>query len=160
MILFMDNAYWTAEFKNLYKLAWKKLDTQIKEHESMNFLKAVRIFDPQQLPMLSKKIEDYEKFLSDLNPQNITLHKEFKKYLQCNLVIDGEKSLIEYWKSLANSFPNLSKIVIKYLNTPVTSVDVERSFSMYRDILTDKRCRLKESSIEQRYRKFFWASDT
>jgi len=34
------------------------------------------------------------------------------------------------------------------LNTPVNSVDVERSFSMYRNILTDKRCRLIESSIE------------
>ena len=114
------------------------------EHESVDFLKAVRIFDPEQLPILSKNIEDY----SDLKFQNEDLIKEFKNYIKFNIVADYEKGLIPFWRSLESVFPNLSKLAIKCLNTPVNSVDVERSFSMYRNILTDKRCRLIESSIE------------
>ena len=59
-----------------------------------------------------------------------------------------KKGLIPFWRSLESVFPNISKLAIKCLNTPVTSADVERSFSMYRNIVTDKRCRLKESSTE------------
>jgi len=140
----MDRIYWMSEFKNLYKLAWKKLNNLMVEHESIDFLKAVRIFDPEQLPILSKNIEDY----SDLKFQNEDLIKEFKNYIKFNIVADYEKGLIPFWRSLESVFPNLSKLAIKCLNTPVNSVDVERSFSMYRNILTDKRCRLIESSIE------------
>ena len=38
--------------------------------------------------------------------------------------------------------------MIKYLNTPLSSVDVERSFSKYRDILPDRRTNLNPFSIE------------
>jgi len=117
----------------------------MREHESLEFLKAVRIFDPEQLPFLSKKIEDCS-ILEELNRPNTK--EEFKKYLKCNIVEDCSKGLIEFWKSLGKSFPNLTKLVLKYLTTPVSSVDVERSFSMYRDVLTNKKCSLKESSIE------------
>ena len=39
----MNAEYWNKEFKNLYSRAWKKLDTIIKDYESIDFLKAVRV---------------------------------------------------------------------------------------------------------------------
>ena len=35
-----------GELKDLYKIDWKNLDGLIKEHGSMEFLKALRIFYP------------------------------------------------------------------------------------------------------------------
>ena len=54
---------------------------------------------------------------------------------------------VNFCKSLAHIFPELSKVAIEHINTPVSSVDVERSFSLYRDILSHKRTQLKNSSL-------------
>ena len=141
--------WWNLELENLYKKAWNKLDRLMKEHEALDFLKSVRVFDPTQLPYLSKDVQSYAKSFPELNDVNgESLTKEFKTYLKANTVIRANQGLIAFWKEMATSFPNLSKLAAKSLNTPTSSVDVERSFSMYRDILSHKRCRLKEASIE------------
>lgn len=48
---------------------------------------------------------------------------------------------------MSPNYPELSRIAIAYLNIPISSVDVERIFSIYRDVLTEKRTRLKLSSL-------------
>ena len=51
-----------------------------------------------------------------------------------------------------NSFRNSNKSFEHQFITmyaPYVSVDVERSFSMYRDILTDKRTNLSDDNIEK-----------
>ena len=95
----MEQAFWTPEFQSLYKQAWKKLDTLIKEHEGIEFLKVVRVFDPLQLPVLSKNIEDYKNLLPELS-ENETLLREFEIYLKANVEIDLDQDLIQFWKKL------------------------------------------------------------
>lgn len=142
----MDEQYWIGEFKLLYRNAWKRLDSIMKEHEGLEFLKAVRVFDPSQLPHVSKSAEDYKAALPDLNLEDSKIERQFKAYLSSDMEIT-EINPIEFWKTMSPNCPELSRIAIAYLNTPVSSVDVERSFSLYRDILTDKRTRLKLSSL-------------
>jgi hypothetical protein len=42
-----------------------------------------------------------------------------------------------------------SDIIVKLKYAPITSVDVERSFSAYKNILSDRRHNLTMASIEQ-----------
>ena len=122
----MNKDYWNQEFSNLYKLALKKLDELIRQHESISFLKAVRVFDPLQLEFISKDLKEYENIFDFSNPK---LLKQFKVYLNMKLEEDGQLNPIVFWKNLRNNCPELSELAIKSLNTPVTSVDVERSLS-------------------------------
>ena len=140
----MDKEYWNEEFQKLYKIAWKKLDTLIKGYESMDFFKLMRVFDPSQLKTLTKDIKEYELVFNLSDPP---LLKQFKAYLVSNMDMFYEPNLREFWRGMSLNCPELSKLAIQSLNTPVTSVDIERSFSMYRDILSHKRCSLKLSSI-------------
>ena len=41
-----------SEFKSLYRKGFEKLDMLIKEYESWEFLKAVRLFNSEQLKQL------------------------------------------------------------------------------------------------------------
>ena len=44
--------------------------------------------------------------------------------------------------------PELSSLALIYIWLPVSGVDVERSFSSYKNILSDRRVALKEESIK------------
>ncbi len=50
-------------------------------------------------------------------------------------------------KEFRNSPLKLSKFATQCPNTPETSVNVGRSFSMYWGILASKRCQLKEATV-------------
>ena len=54
-----------------------------------------------------------------------------------NLV--GEINLDEYWMNLGDKLPILSKIALDYIWLPVSSFSVERSFSIYNNILDENR---------------------
>ena len=71
--------------------------------------------------------------------------------IYCNLHenFDENFNLNNYWNEKINIFPTLSPIALKYVWLPVSGVDVERSFSIYKSILTDKRTALKEDSIKK-----------
>ena len=143
----LNSHYWNSEFKKLYQKAWQKLDNLIKEHEAWSFLKAVRVFDPNQLDRVSKDPKDYENVIPYLDFSQNVIKNQFIAYTKTKNFKDESQELIEFWKGLTNNCPELAKVAIRSLNMPVTSVDVERSFSMYRDILSHKRCSLKLDSI-------------
>jgi len=119
----------------------------IKEHESWPFLKAVRIFDPKQLDRVSKDPKDYENVIPYLDLSQNVINNQFIAYTKTKSLIDYSQELIEFWKGLSSNCPELVKVAIRSLNLPGTSVNVERSFSIYRDILSHKRCSLKLDSI-------------
>jgi len=142
--LSMNRDYWIKEFRNLYRIAWLRTDGLMKGYEGLDFLKAVRVFDPSQLCHLSKKIDDYKNVFDLSNPN---LHKQFETYLNSDVMFEEGEDLVKWWKEFESNCPELATLAIRSLNVPVASVDVERSFSMYRDILTDKRCGLTLSSL-------------
>ena len=101
----------------------------------------------RQLSVVSKNLNDYINVIPNLDFNNKILKNQFNAYLNSESTLDESQNLIQFWKSLENTCPVLSKIAIRSLNIPVTSVDVERSFSLYRDVLSHRRTNLKLSSI-------------
>ena len=56
--------------------------------------------------------------------------------------------LFEYWGSMTDRFPILSSIARDAIWMPVTSVDIERSFSQYKHLLNDRRDGLTEENTK------------
>ena len=54
----------------------------------------------------------------------------------------------DFWKGVHTRFPNLAAIAMQAIWMPVTSVDVERSFSQYKHILNDRRESLTEENTK------------
>jgi hypothetical protein len=71
-------------------------------------------------------------------PQLRSIDKDHDRELEEEFEND-EFDLNIYWKSKINSLPNLSKLALEYIWLPVSGVDVERSFSAYTNILSDRR---------------------
>ena len=63
------------------------------------------------------------------------------------IIEEGELDLDKYWSEKSITLPNLSKVALIYIWLPVAGVDVERSFSNYKNILSERRMRLSEKSI-------------
>ena len=61
---------------------------------------------------------------------------------------DERLDLKLFWKSKAAELPELYKLASRYCTARVGSYDVERSFSSYHDILSDKRRSLDESTLK------------
>jgi hypothetical protein len=56
-------------------------------------------------------------------------------------------TIVEWWKGHKSRFPTLAKVALIFLFTPINSADVERSFSVYKNILSDNRHRLKQTNV-------------
>ncbi|KAH8009702.1 hypothetical protein HPB51_019013 [Rhipicephalus microplus] len=56
--------------------------------------------------------------------------------------------ILAFWAGMEQLTPTLSSIALKYLAIPINSVDAERSFSRYGDIVSHKRHSLSEESTK------------
>ncbi len=131
----------------------------------MNFLKSIQIFNPQKAKYLSnsanKCIEEHDSIpeIHNLMVSGDLMLKsqfiaEFKSYL--NDCKEYEKPndihtnvyIPNYWKSHFDNWKLLAPIVYKHLFIPISSAEVERSFSCYNNILIDKRYNLSEDTLK------------
>ena len=60
----------------------------------MGFLKAVKVFDPEQLGLTSKNPNDYFDAISQLNANNKDLLNQRKAYLNSEMIISESENLI------------------------------------------------------------------
>ena len=116
-------------------------------HPALNHYKAVRVFDPRLLGSFSHDIEHYRTIPELAAPSNELAH-EFQMYCLYNDVPDP-LDLCSFWKSMSHRFPLLAQVARKSIWMPVSSVDVERSFSEYKHILNDRREALTELNTKQ-----------
>jgi len=63
------------------------------------------------------------------------------------LALFYEANILEWWKVNAGRFPNLARMARDILAVPGGSVEVERVFSMARDVIPYRRSQLKSSTI-------------
>ena len=135
-------------FQEVFQLSFEKLDKHLSGLPAYNYMyyKSVRIFDPRQLPALDHDIQVYGNFLKQLSNPAQELLEEWLIYTQ--YTNEGVSSLadLELWDSMSSRFPLLARIATESIWMPVTSVDVERSFSNYKYILNDRRERLSEEN--------------
>ncbi len=90
---------------------------------------------------------DY-RIIEEFQFPNDTLIQEWAIYCGLNESIEEFKDLDIYWRSKSHSLPELSPLALIYIWLPVSGVDIERSFSSYKSILSDRRVALKEESIK------------
>jgi len=67
---------------------------------------------------------------------------------ECKSVNESPKDIISYWNTLKNHFPSLAEMAKIYLQFPIANCSVERSFSMYRYIYSERRKSFKEVGLK------------
>ena len=142
--------YYIAIFKVAFKLSLDKFKKHIKNHPAVPLFKAIRCFDPHYI----QSNFNYHAFstyfvIKEFNNYSDNLMNEWGIYCNLHENFDENFDLNNYWNEKINIFPTLSPIALKYVWLLVSGVDVERSFSIYKSILTDKRTALKEDSIKK-----------
>jgi hypothetical protein len=146
----INHSLYILKFKNAYKLALNKFQKHITQHPALSLFKAIRCFDPKYIHSQEerKNISLYQDILEFKNPKDVII-QEWGIYVNLNETFDDniDLDLDKYWKEKSKYLPNLSKIALIYIWIPVSGVDVERSFSIYKNILSDRRVNLSENSI-------------
>ena len=114
----------------------------------------MRIFDPHQLPTLEKDIQEYGT-IKDLQDPSPALLEEWLIYTQYREELPSPLSIPKFWEGVKDRFPNIHRIAVDAIWMPVASVDVERSFSQYKHILSDRRESLTEENTKRLLMLYF-----
>ena len=136
-------------FQEVFSLSLRKLESHLDSHPVYSYYKAARLFDPRQLPIITHDIGDYCAIKAFENPSPVLL-EEFLIY--CQSPIDSLPNplvLSGFWDSMQDRLLNLSSIARDAMWMPVSSVDVERSFSQYKHLLNDRREVLTEENTKR-----------
>ena len=144
-----DRKKQVKSFQKVFTLSLKKLEDHLDKHPAWSYYKAVRVFDPRQLPILEHDIAHYE-VISGLKSPTAELHEEWLIYMQLQPnFIPTPFSLPSFWECMRDRFPLLTVVALDAMWMPVSSVDVERSFSIYKHLLDDRREGLSEENTER-----------
>jgi hypothetical protein len=75
--------------------------------------------------------------------------QEWGIYCNFDLSLIEYSNLEEFWKKVShNHLPLLSQIALDYIWIPISSCSVERSFSVYNNILSEDRENLSQDSLQ------------
>ena len=106
-----------------------------------------------------KKYIPLHKLITKLEARNLTIDEQMEIIDKARIeILSSNKELTGYMKQTLETNPDLNTIVSKtnsisfqtnFHYAPLVSVDVERSFSLYKDLLTSKRTCLNETNIGQ-----------
>lgn len=151
---FEDNNFemesYITMFREAYQLAFNKFKKHIDQHPALSLFKAIQCFDPRFIHIQQSRhnISLYSEIPEFKLPNNQII-QEWGIYCGLNEDFSNTENfdLDIYWKEKTRSLPNLSNLALDYIWLPVSGVDVERSFSTYKNILDDKRHLLSEASI-------------
>jgi hAT family C-terminal dimerisation region len=71
--------------------------------------------------------------------------------------LNGEEctDVLAFWQGMRDRVPQLAEIASRYLSIPVNSVDAERSFSVYNNVVSDKRHNLSDESTKMLVMMYF-----
>ena len=133
----------------------KYLDLGAGGQPAINFLKEVRVFDPNSAPRMSQNLADYDhipgmsdiprtefvKYLTKLCPDAITAANTGPQRESVNVTV--------FWASVKDEVPHLYQLACRYMNAVTNSADAERSFSLYNLILTPRRRSLSTTTLQQ-----------
>ena len=145
-------SYWKwsdaiEHFNDSFQLAFQKLSKHVDGSEAMGYFKLCRIFDPRVLPRIPTDINHYCQLRGFENPDN-ELMTEWQIYIATR-EIPEDIELDQFWQSMAHPTPKMTAIAMDHIWSRTTSVDCERSFSQYNNLLTDCCERLTELHTKQ-----------
>ena len=139
-------------FHEVFQAGYQKLSKHWDEHPSKHIFKQARVFDPRLVGTLSDDVCDY----SAVGLTNV-MSDDFNTYRQAAMSdlprqAEGEGDgfdLVAYWRGMEVRVPDIAAAAHRYMFFPVSSVDTERSFSQYKNLVTDKRENLTEENTKQ-----------
>ena len=136
-------------FSRAFVLAYEKYEKHISNHPALSLFKAIQCFDPRfiQSNTAYHNMENY-RIIKEFQFPTDTLIQEWAIYCGFNESIEEFKDLDIYWQGKSSLLPEFSSLALTYIWLPVSGVDIERSFSSYKSILSDRRVALKEDSIK------------
>jgi len=145
-------------FRAAFVVAFNKFNAHIPSHPARSLFQATQIFDPKYIllgPLERKNLCQYS-VIKELAHPSDELLCEWSIY--CGMQLEnlvGEINLEEYWMDLEDKLPILSKVALDYIWLPISSCSVERSFSIYNNILDDNRQNLSEDSLKRLNMMYF-----
>jgi uncharacterized phage-associated protein len=112
------------------------------------FLKAIRVLDPNQLHTQSSEMRNYAEIPGFSHTP--LLAAEWLTYRTVVEELHNEPcdDVLAFWHGMHERTPQLALIAERYLCIPVNSVDAERSFSAYKNVVSDKRHNLTDTSTK------------
>ena len=144
-------------FHAAFVAAFNKFNTHIPSHPARPLFWATQIFDPKYIllgPLERRNLRQYS-IIKELADPSDELLGEWSIYCGMQLENLVGDNLEEYWMNLGDKLPILSKIALDYIWLPVSSCSVERSFSVYNNILDENRQNLSEDSLKRLNMMYF-----
>ena len=132
-----DVNHWTKQFLECLGAVHAKLWKHVSKH--MNFAKEARIFDPKQLPNLPMDPTAYPLMLPNNVQAQVVDNGEWALYKACVVPDNGDFDIHQWWDSMKDRLPTMYPYAIQTLCIPHTSCDVERSFSMWKNVRSEKQ---------------------
>jgi hAT family C-terminal dimerisation region len=144
-----DEESYATLFSEAFVLAYEKCEKHLSRHPALSLFKAIRCFDPRfiQSNVINHNMTNY-RIVKEFHSPTDVLIQEWAIYCGLNESAEELIDLDIYWRGKIHLLPELSTIALVYIWLPVSGVDVERSFSSYKSILSDRRIALKEESIQ------------
>ena len=97
------------------------------------------IFDPRQLPNLPMDPAAYPLMLPNNVRAQVVDNGEWALYKACVVPDNGDFDIHQWWDSMKDRLPTMYPYAIQTLCIPHTSCDVERSFSMWKNVRSEKQ---------------------
>ena len=150
-----------AKFIDAYNESSLKLQSYMdinNGNPSNSLFKAARIFDPRQVSSMSQNLEAYT-VIKGLSTDNMQCLEEWPIYINIakNTTVPQDFDCVKFWQDLrsTNRIPYICSVAIPVVMMPVTSVDVERSFSKTGQILTPQRHSLSDNNFKEMAALYF-----
>jgi hypothetical protein len=132
-------------YKKWIQTATSNLDSNVFGENGI-FRKSM-IFDPFLKKSQNQNFNYYHNLFRNICDDK-RLETEFNQYMTEDLPQNDEIQPLEFWYSKRQLYPNLYKVVVTILSMAFSSIDAERSFSKFRDVLTFKRSSLSVEHLK------------
>jgi hypothetical protein len=141
------------EFVPAFEASFQKLQKYLECHPAMKMIKLAVVFDPRNLGALQspehrnlQKLAETFKFIDKSSRNYETLLLQWNVYWNTEHACHMKGfDIVNFWKGYPGK--ELASIALRALYIPVSAVDVERTFSKYRDIFTEQRQQLQPETI-------------
>ena len=146
---------WLDKFHDIFLAGLSKFSKHYDQLPAAAAYKQCRIFDPQCALSMKDDLASYSalKLSVVTNGDQVRENQLEDEWRAYHNEIRHDKDLIRadpiaFWKSHEERWPLLAKLAEWYLWLPVSSCDAERSFSLYKHMLSDRRQGLLHSNLK------------
>ena len=112
----------------------------------MELAKQARILDATQMGALPGEITAFPLIFSTQVQQTLLENGEWKVYRDSVTPSTPSFDVLQWWEGMAVRLPTMYRIARSILAIPHTSCDVERSFSVWKRVRSDKQHSMAEGT--------------